>query len=182
MNRFVLLAGIAPLLPCMLTPTHAFAADLSFTGNLRAVSTGAITLRLSDGIVIDARLPQANELSAPTIAAKYKFADQVQISCKRIKVVWDPSVRCFHLLELTRIDFVREASRNESAQVRASLSWNEGENLLKPIPEGPQLAKPVDPEGLEHVREVNLARAAKMPGFIADEEAIRSFRASGGAK
>jgi hypothetical protein len=88
----------------------------------------------------------------------------------------------YHSLQLSGIRFVRAPSEAETAQVSASLSWQVGENLLKPVPETPKLPKPADPEGLERVREVNLARAAKMPNFIADEQAVRSLRRKGDAK
>jgi hypothetical protein len=158
------------------------AADLTFTGNLRFVSAGTITVRLSNGIVIDARLPKTGELGAEKIAAQYKLADQVQIACKNISSVWDQAVRRYHSLELTRIHFVRAATAEEIDQVSASLSWKVGDNLLKPVPEVPKPPKATDPEGLERVREVNLARAAKMPNFIADEQASRSLRRKGEPK
>jgi hypothetical protein len=74
------------------------------------------------------------------------------------------------------MDFVRAASEKEIAQVRGSLSWYEGENLLRPVAEAPKPAKATNSGALERAREVNLARAAKMPNFIADEQAIRSVR------
>ncbi len=64
----------------------------------------------------------------------------------------------------------------------ASLSWQVGDNLLKPLPETPKPPRATDPEGLERVREVNLARAAKMPNFVADEVALRSVRRKGESK
>ena len=65
----------------------------------------------------------------------------------------------------------------------ASLSWQTGDklNLLKPLPQAPKSQKAADPEGLERVREVNLARAARMPNFTADELATRSLRRKGDA-
>ncbi len=69
----------------------ALAADLTFTGSLRFVVASTITVRLPNGIVIDARLPGTGELTAEKIAAKYKFADQVQIACKTIRFGTIPS-------------------------------------------------------------------------------------------
>ena len=121
MSRFVtLLACVSPLLAL-----HATAADLTFTGNLRFVSASTLTVRLSNGIIIDARLPKAGELAASSIAAQYKFADQVRIACKHISAVWDKSVTRMHTLELTRMDLIRSAQsaqKEEMAQVRVSLS------------------------------------------------------------
>jgi hypothetical protein len=65
---------IKRLLPAalLLMPMHAPAADLIFTGNLRFVSASSITIRLSNGIVIDARLPGTGEPAPQKIVAKYK--------------------------------------------------------------------------------------------------------------
>src|SRR5580693_2008439 len=104
------------LMPHLLMPMQAPAAELTFTGNLRFVSAGAITVRLSNGIVIDASLPRTVELAAETISAKYKFADRVQIACRNIRSVWDAPVARYHSLELTGIHFVRAPSAEETAQ------------------------------------------------------------------
>ncbi len=160
----------------------ALAAGPSFTGSLRFVSPTTITVRLSDGVVIDARLPQKGELTAEKISAQFKPADQVQITCKNIQGGWDESVKRYHSLELTGIHFVRAPSAEEVTQVVASLSWQVGDNLLKPVSETPKLPRATDPAGLERVREVNLARAAKMPNFVADEVAVRSVRRKGESK
>jgi hypothetical protein len=172
-------------LALLLVAIHAHASDLTFTGNLRFVSAGTITVRLSNGIVIDARLPTMatpGELAAERISARYKFADRVQIACRAIRSVWDAPAARYHSLELTGIHFVRAPSAEETAQVNASLSWQVGDNLLKPVPETPKPPRATDPEGLERVREVNLARAAKMANFIADEQATRSLRRKGDTK
>ncbi|HWF08785.1 MAG TPA: hypothetical protein VG297_09990 [Bryobacteraceae bacterium] len=83
---------------------------------------------------------------------------------------------------MTRIYFIRVPSAEETAQVMASLSWQPGENLLKPLPEAAKPPKSTEPEGLERVREVNLARAARMTNFIADEQATRFLRRKGDTK
>jgi hypothetical protein len=170
------------LLALLCLPLGALAAGPTFTGGLRFVSPGAITVRLSDGVVIDARLSQKGELTAERISAQFKLADRVQITCRNIQGGWDESVKRYHSLELTRIQFIRAPSAEEVAQVVASLSWQVGDNLLKPPPETPKPPKATDPEGLERVREVNLARAEKMPNFVADEGAVRSVRGKGNSK
>ena len=168
----------------LLLPVYTRAANLTFTGNLRFVSNTTITVRLSNGIVIAARLPVAGELAGEKIAGKYKFADQVQVACKNIRSAWDIPVSRYHLLELTSIHFVRTASAEETAQIVASLSWQAGDklNLLKPLPETPKPRKATDPEGLDRVRDVNLARAAKMVNFTANEFAARFLRRKGDTK
>jgi len=163
-------------------PIVAMAAGPTFTGSLRFVSPTTITVRLSDGVVIDARLPKTGDLTAEKISTQYKLADQVQIACKGIQGGWDDSVKRYHSLELTRIQFIRAPSAEEVAQVVASLSWKVGDNLLKPVPDTPKPPKATDPEGLERVREVNLARAENMPNFVADEVALRSVRGKGNSK
>jgi hypothetical protein len=179
--RFVVLTPTLPVALILLSAPAA-AADLTFTGSLRFVSASNITVRLSNGIVIDARLPKTGEFTAEKIPAQYKFADQVQIACKNIQSAWDDPVKRYHSLELTRIHFLRAPTTEEAAQVSASLSWQPGDNLLEPIPETPKPARSKDPEELGRVREVNLARAAKMPSFVADEAATRSLRGKGETK
>jgi hypothetical protein len=170
-----LLIAAAVLAPCA-------AADLTFTGSLRFVSASTITVRLSNGIVIDARLPKSGELAAETISAQYKFADQVQVSCKHVDSVWDEPVKRFHSLELTRIHFIRAGFADEIAGTLASLVWQPGGNLLRNIPEAPKTAHVPDPEGMDRVRSVNLARAANMPNFVADEAAVRFLRQKSASK
>ncbi len=176
--RFRDLTALLPVGLLVLT-IDAPAADLTFTGSLRFVSPGTITIRLADGSVIDAKLPKVGGLSAEKVSAQYKLADQVQIACKKIQAVWDAPVNRNHTLELTRIHFHRAPSAEEVAQVSASLSWQVGDNLLGPIPKTPKPPKAADPDGLERVRAVNLARAEKMPNFVADELATRSTQRNG---
>jgi hypothetical protein len=132
-------------------PAAALGAVLTFKGKSRFVSTSNITVRLSNGIVIDARLSRWAS-----------SRDQVQIALK-IQSVWDDPVKRYHLAELARTHFLRAPSVDEVAQVNMSLSWQPGDNLLKPIPCNAKPTKAEDPEGAGRVREVNLARAAKTP-------------------
>jgi len=151
------------------------AAGLTFTGNLRFVSTSAITIRLSNGVVVVARLPAKGDLTAAKIAAQYKFADQVQVTFKGVGGSWDESVKRYHSLEPTAIRFDRAGSPEEIAKVSAALFGQDGENLLHP-PDAPKPPPVRDPEGLERERSVNLARAERMPSFVADEIATGFHR------
>lgn len=175
MSRRAFILGVL-ILPCL------SAADLTFTGNLRFVSSTTINIRLFNGIVIDARLPKSGDLSSARIVGDYKFADQVQISCKGIHSVWDDSSKRYHMLELARIRLVRAGTPDETASTATSLSWQPGDNLLKAVPDPPKPPKPTDPEGLERIRAVNLPRARNMPNFVADEIAVRSMQRKGDLK
>ena len=167
------------LLAAVLLAISAPAADLTFTGSLRFVAESTITLRLSNGIVIDGRLPGAGEITASKIVAQYKFADQVETSFRNIRPVWDESVQRYHQLELKHIRFVRAATPEESALVATSLTWQTGTNRLRVVSGPPRPPRPPDPEGLERVRTVNLAHIRDMPGFVANEVAARSLRRRG---
>jgi hypothetical protein len=59
------------LLAAVLLAISAPAADVTFTGSLRFVAESTITLRLSNGIVIDGQLPGAGEITASKIVARY---------------------------------------------------------------------------------------------------------------
>jgi hypothetical protein len=143
-SRFIRIVCL--LLP-VFVPIGAFAADLEFTGSLQQVAPESILIRLADGKRIDAQLPKAGALAAEAIRAQYKLADEVRITCKPM------GDRC---LTLKSLKYLRPPTPKEQALV-----------LGTPIP-----ASSSDP-GLEHVRQVNLDRAANMPNFVADETAKR---------
>ena len=48
---------------------------MTLTSNLRFVTTNFMTVRLADGRVIDARLPQDWTLAASAITGQYKLGD-----------------------------------------------------------------------------------------------------------
>ena len=181
--RLPLLLLIGPLLT--LAASAAFADDLITTGNLRFVATTFITLRLDDGRVIDARLPRRGPLAAAGLVAQYRLGDRVQIVCKPIRPDFDEAANRSHQLELALIELVRGPTPDELLGVRASLSWQQGENLLKPstllVPE-PAPGRPVLPAGFEAIRKVNLARIEALPSFLADETAIRWRKPKGSAE
>jgi hypothetical protein len=167
------------LLAAVLLAISAAAADQTFTGSLRFVAGSTITLRLSNGIVIDGRLPSTGEVTASKIVAQFKPADQVETLFRDIRPVWDESVQRYHQLELKHIRFLRAATPDETALVASSLSWQTGTNLLRPVSDLSRPPRRPDPEGLERVRTVNLAHIRNMPGFVVNEVATRSLRRRG---
>ena len=165
---------IGPLL--ILAATAAFADDLVATGNLRFVTASFMTLRLADGRVIDARLPKKGPLAAASLVAQYRLGDRLQIVCTPIRPHFDEAANRSHQLELAHVEYVRGPTPDELLGVRASLSWQQGQNLLKPsallVPE-PTPAAPALPAGFDAIRKVNLARIEAFPSFLADETATR---------
>jgi hypothetical protein len=139
------------LLAALLLPIGAFAADLEFAGSLERITHESILIRLADGTRISAALPpkvpKTGALASEAIAAHYKLADEVQITCKPM------GTQC---AELKSLRFLRPPSPKELALVLGS-----------PAPAGSP-----DP-ALEHARQVNLERVANMPNFVADETAKR---------
>jgi hypothetical protein len=157
------------LLPVLLLTTVARAADSEFTGRLERLRSDSLTLRTSDGRVVDAVLPQTPELSVQTIAAQYALADQVELSCKSIKSFYDTRAYLHQHLELKSIRRVRAATPEELTDAMNVLSWQIGENYLR----HPAAPDPGEDHDLERVRRVNLEYESKLPNFVADETALR---------
>jgi hypothetical protein len=176
------------LLVFLLRPSRGFAADLVFSGALERLAHESISVRLGDRRVIDARLPNTPLLSSVKIAARYNMGDQVEITCKRIEPVFEEDTTHYQFLEVTKIRFLREPSREELSKMRELPSWRELLNLLN----RPNAAPSTPNEGLadaprttandmdataraklEHAREVNLNYIANMPNFVADETGKR---------
>jgi hypothetical protein len=83
------LETLQPLVADEETPDPAFAASPEFSGRLERVRTGSISVRLDDGRVIDAVLPDTADLAAGVIAAQYNLADRVQVVCQPVKPFYD---------------------------------------------------------------------------------------------
>lgn len=165
------------LLAACLLPSEARAARLTIIGNLRFLAANFVTVRLPDGRIIDARLPKTGFLTSASLQGKYRLGDDVQISCRTIAAEFDSLVNRYHTLEVTRIRFLRAPTPTELTRVTASLSWQQGHNLLRPsdVALAPRATLPVTEvlPGFERIREVNLARLERMPNFVADEKASR---------
>jgi hypothetical protein len=181
------LIPIAPLV-LVLQPCRGFAADVVFSGSLERVGHESISVRLPDHRVIDARLPNTRLLAAGKIAAQYNMGDQVEITCRAIKPVWDEDASRFQSLELTKLRFLRLPSPEELSTVLASRPWRAEVNLLSrpnAAVSAPKMGLPDAPSAkadaldtvahrkLEQAREVNLEYASNMPNFVADETAKR---------
>lgn len=181
----------ARLWPALLTSmllhiSPAFAADLTFSGSLVRVGRESISIKLADLRVIDARLPNTAPLTAGTIAARYSMGDQVQVTCKSIRPVWEESTSRYQSLEVTALRLARRLSPEELSQMLAFPPFREGENLLSRPNGAPATSRlgtqratvangsdSASLSKLEHAREVNMEYAANMPNFVADETAKR---------
>ena len=77
-RSWLFLVGPAVLL---LSPQLSNPADNSvqFTGSLEAVTHHTVSIRLADGRIVDARIPDGAELSAQSLFLKYRMGDVVQI-------------------------------------------------------------------------------------------------------
>ena len=163
-------------------PFHGFAADIVFSGGLERVGHESISVKLADRRVIDARLPATSRLAPEKIAAQYKTGDQVEITCKQIRPVWEDETARYQFLELTKFRFLREPSSAELSEILAIQPWQAAANLLsQPAANVPALKQPgpamssdaVPDTKLAQAREVNLEYAWNMPNFVADETAKR---------
>ena len=141
----------------------ANAADRIFSGRLERVTHTSITIRLADGLIVDAVLPAA-------FAVPYHLADQVEITCTPVKTVYDANAGLHYHLQLKSLRLLRPTSPQEQAATIESLSWQPGENLLQPV-RAP--APSAEASELDRVREVNLDYVAKLPDFVADETSRR---------
>src|SRR5262245_34529999 len=91
-------------------PFCMIAKDPEFSGSLQRVTHVAISILLSDGALVDARIPAKGDLSADAIVSRYTLADQVQVTRKSN-------------LALKSLRLLRHPSEQERTQVIASLTW-----------------------------------------------------------
>jgi hypothetical protein len=171
----------------LLLPCRGFASDLTFSGSLVRVGHESISLKLADRRVIDARLPNKSLLAAGTMAAQFKLGDQIQITCRPIRPVWEEATSRYQSLEVTSVRLLRRASPEELTRMLELPPFREGENLLNlpnaasPTPKGGLDTQRATLDGLdttalgklEHARQVNLEYASNLPNFVADETAKR---------
>src|SRR5579872_3510342 len=78
-------------------PQRAHGADLTFTGVVQQISPQSISIRMADGTVIEARLPEKALPAAAAIAA----GDAVRMDCKKIRPVWQEKISHYQFLEVT---------------------------------------------------------------------------------
>lgn len=143
----------------LLLSVPAAASDRRFSGSLERVTRASVTIRLADGLDVDAVLPAA-------IAVPYHLADQVEIACAPARTVYDAPAGLHYHWQVKSLRLLRPASPQERAAMIESLSWQPGENLLQPARAPVPTA---DPERLGRVRRVNLDYISKLPNFVADE-------------
>jgi hypothetical protein len=148
------------LLALLMQPCHGFAADVVYSGSLERVGQESISIRLADQRVIDARLPNTRLLTAGKIVAQYDIGDEVEISCRQIKPVWEEDTSRYQFLELTKLRLLRASSPKPAASAPTPLTQAE-------VLDAAAHSK------LEQAREINLEYASNMPNFVADETAMR---------
>lgn len=146
----------------------------------------SISVKLADGRLIDTRVGSAPQLTAEKIAARYKFGDQVEIDCDRIRPVWEEETARYQSLEVKKLRFLHEPPAEELSDLLEIPVVAEEVNLLaRPNPRIVSSNPPaIAVEGsddvahrkLEHAREVNAQYTANMPNFVADETAKRYSR------
>ena len=78
-----------------------------FSGALVRVGKDSITLRLSDGLRVDAAINLSGEFAATNLAARFRLADRVQIECARTKPVYDTEAALHLHLALKGIELAR---------------------------------------------------------------------------
>jgi hypothetical protein len=156
----------------LLQPYGLSAADPVLFGALERVLPNSVAFRLADGILVHARLPDTVDLTPESIAAKYHVADQVQFTFRKIESLYDAEAGLHLHLEVKRMRLVRPPTPREQIQAVRILSREPAENLLQ-ISVLPKGDAPAEQTQLQHVREVNLDYATRLPNFMADETAKR---------
>jgi hypothetical protein len=165
-----------------------------FSGELQRVTAGSISIRLTDGRIIEARnTATRGDLSPRNLAERYTVGDQVEIGCIAIGGVYYPLIGRRLSLELKKLRFFREPSKDERSKALTSKAWRQSPNLLRvapplqPVPgeslpgslqsandnepaTGPTSEWPVR---LEQIRSHILKFVSGMPNFVADEVAQR---------
>jgi CubicO group peptidase (beta-lactamase class C family) len=147
-----------------------------FSGALARVGKDSITVRLNDGLRVDAALAPFGDFTATPIAARFQRADQVRIECERTKPVYDSKAALHLHLAVRNIELVRAATGREQAQQAAIPAWGAEENLLRIPPSAKSVSAAASEYAmadLERVRKVSLDRVSKRPNFLADEIARR---------
>jgi hypothetical protein len=135
-----LLIGLGGLL--LLAPQRGIPFDNSveFSGSLEAVTHHTVSIRLSDGRIVDARIPEDGELSAQNLFPKFRMGDLVQIKGLPMKPARDDPDTVFPFrdeetgvernLELEQIRFLRKPSSAELADALGSRARSVKQNLL----------------------------------------------------
>jgi hypothetical protein len=141
---------------------------VQFSGLLEAVTHHTIAIRLPDGRVVDAGLPDSGELASQSLFLKYRMGDLVEIKGHVVSIprgepggyfpLRDAETGVARNLELDQIGFVRAPSSDE-----LSTALGSGARLVK----GNLLTDPTRPR---EVPDVSL-RSLKRPSLSANKEA-----------
>jgi len=170
--KFALLMGMS---------ASAVVASEQFAGYLERLTNNAITIQQADGVAISALLPREATGAVQAIAIQCAFGDQIVISCRHIRPVYDRDAGRYQTLEMLGLQRIRPASAQEMSRIALSHGWASGGNLLK-TPDRPHAATPVTAGNMNEVddpaqseialaREINLEVGSRLPNFIADETA-----------
>ncbi|HLK68177.1 MAG TPA: hypothetical protein VKU19_32310 [Bryobacteraceae bacterium] len=148
--------------------------SLTFTGDMQRLTDGSISIRLSDGRIIEARAAAAHgDLSPYSLAKRYKVGDVVEITCEPIPGVFDEHIGRRLVLELKKLRFVREPAPEERAQSLMCKAWRQPPNLLESESQPAKAAAASLSPPLDEIRTHILQFIAEMPNFVADEVAQR---------
>ncbi len=170
--KFALLMGMS---------ASAVVASEQFAGYLDRLTNNAITIQQADGVAISALLPREAAGAAQAIAIQCAFGDQIVITCRHIRPIYDRDAGRYHTLEMLGLQRVRPASAQEMSRIALSHGWASGGNLLK-TPDRPHVATsatagntnngdyPAESE-IAFARAINLEVASRLPNFVADETA-----------
>ncbi|MGA3026022.1 MAG: hypothetical protein ABSF98_14730 [Bryobacteraceae bacterium] len=162
-----------------LTPRHEGRRSVVFSGGLQHIGQESITIRLADGVLIDAALAKGGHVTVEEIVAHYTFGDRVEITCSPIDEIYDAESQRYRFLEVKNLRLLTPFSDEERSREIGCRAWRQAGNRLKDLPatsapaqgEGNALRGPsVDYQNeLEQARRVNLDYAANLPNFVADE-------------
>jgi len=156
----------------LLSHTDLRAANLLFEGVLTRIGSGSISVRVDDGRYIDAQLAPRFVHGSNAIGKRYKTGDPVRIACKAIQRVWEAETSRFQFLEVVKIQSAPLSSPQAASRPPDSMEQDQ-DVKFRP---GPPDAR------LENARKVNLALVAKMPDFVAEEDATRYTGDAGSAR
>ena len=130
--KFALLMGMS---------ASAVVASERFAGYLERLTNNAITIQQADGVAISALLPRKATGAVQAIAIQCALGDQIVISCRRIRPIYDRDAGRYQTLEMLGLQRVRPASAQEMSRIVLSHGWSSGGNLVK-TPDRPHASTP----------------------------------------
>ena len=165
-------------------PSIAFAENVQYSGSLVVVTKHSVWVRTANGVVACARLPDAGDLSAQTLAGRYRVGQQVLMKAVIVPQFRDDEDNRMYDFELKALTYLRPASQQELAGALGSPARRVLDNLL-PVAESDDPMRNISlktlklPDGnetfdakLERSRVVTEQYLAALPDFNADESAL----------